>query len=284
VRALVVLAVILFLSAIPLFWFSFVSPISSANRSASEVESLPLAAAASPSSNLSVTFQEQGLPQGLTWAVTLGNRTQLAYVPNVTSSVTFNGLAPGSYRWNVTPVVWAGQEERYVPLQVQGNVTASRASPTVIVKYVGEFSVKFTSSGGGSVSPSGTAWYEEGQAVTAAAKPSSGYVFYQWVSSTPFLAVLDPNSTQTTVVVSGTGTVTAVFRSSLPFPLQWLYAGVAALIAIGAYAGYRAATGRGKEEKKKGTVKAKKRPKPKRRSRALSAGVKVLIGAFGLRV
>jgi len=106
--------------------------------------------------------------------------------------------------------------------------------------------------------------------VTAVAKPSSGYGFYQWVSSTPFLAVLDPNSTQTTVVVSGTGTVTAVFRSVLPFPLQWLYAGIAVLIAIGAYAGYRAATGKGKE-KGKGTVKARKRPKPKRRTRALSA-------------
>ena len=119
-----------------------------------------MATSADPSSNLSVTFQEQGLPQGVTWAVTLGNRTGLAYVPNVTSSVTFNGLAPGSYRWNVTPVVWAGQGQRYVPLQGQGNVTVSVASATVIVKYVGEFSVKFPSSGGGSVSPSGTAWYE----------------------------------------------------------------------------------------------------------------------------
>lgn len=63
----------------------------------------------------------------------------------------------------------------------------------------------------GTVTPSGSGWYNEGSTVQISATPDPDCVFRNWFTNTPKITIADPNSANTTATINYPGTVTANF-------------------------------------------------------------------------
>lgn len=74
-----------------------------------------------------------------------------------------------------------------------------------------EYNVTVQTSGNGTVIPTGTSAYDNGEVVNISATASEGFKFYRWVSSTGSISIANLNISSTTMTVNGEGTVTAEF-------------------------------------------------------------------------
>jgi len=130
-----------------------------------------------PPVTYNVTISEVGLPSGTSWSATLNGITK----STSSSSVTFTGLGPGQYAWNVTGVV---QETgvRYVASSPSGTLSVPSSSGAAVY-YGTQYEVTVTAGPDGSVSPSGSGWYAAGTGFVVKATPSSGYEFSGWTVS-----------------------------------------------------------------------------------------------------
>ena len=100
----------------------------------------------------SVTFSEMGLPSGLTWKVTVNGVSESLCTNGGTDSLTWTGLASGSYSYVVT-----GNPGWYQStLPYSGTVVVSGASVTepTLVYSAETYTVTFTETG----LPSGDSW------------------------------------------------------------------------------------------------------------------------------
>jgi len=73
------------------------------------------------------------------------------------------------------------------------------------------YTVNFGTSGSGSVTPSGTQYYNPGATVNITASPASGWAFVQWQVSGN-ISIANYTSTSTTATINGNGSVTALFE------------------------------------------------------------------------
>ncbi len=206
--------------------------------------------ALSAPSSYQVKFEVEGLPSGTMWEVTVNGTTHYVYT-NYTGLITVN-LTSGSYHWSAPPQISGGPGTVYRAQVANGTISVP-SQTLVVVKYLPYYQVNFTSGGGGSVYPSGSSWYEAGSALKISAKPSSGYRFYKWVSSVPFIVFTNDSLPNTTAVISGSGYVEAVFKPVSPIP-YWAVAAAVVLI-IGAVVGALYAS----REKKQATKTTKKK-------------------------
>ena len=208
---------------------------------------IPLTLAA-PSYN--VKFVVVGLPFNTMWEVTV----------NGTAYYTYNGtivvdLSPGSYRWSAPGQIAGGTGTVYRASISSGTLSVP-SQALVKVVYLPYYQVNFTSGSGGWVYPSGSRWYEGGSTVKVSAKASTGYRFYKWVSSAPFIVFLNDSLPNTTVVISGSGYVEAIFKPTFPY---WVL--VIVILIVGAAAG--ASYGAWKSRKRR-VEREKKRAKRRR--------------------
>jgi len=88
-------------------------------------------------------------------------------------------------------------------------ITAPSASTTYTANFTTRYSLTtaVTPSGGGTISPSGTNWYNSGQSVSVSATASSGYTFSSWSGD------LSGSTNPASLTMNGLKAVTANFNS-----------------------------------------------------------------------
>jgi hypothetical protein len=89
---------------------------------------------------------------------------------------------------------------------------------TRIVSYIDQFAITFAVSpvGSGTTSPSGTNVWENYGLLSISATPNAGYVFSVW-SSSGHILIASPGSASTSASISGAGTITAGFATTVAF-------------------------------------------------------------------
>lgn len=122
--------------------------------------------------------------------------------------------------------------ERWIITTPSWHVSAPNQIPNPITSYHQyQVSIIISPLGTGSTTPSGSIWINATSIITIVATPNSGYEFTGW-TSTGAVSVTSPNSSLTTVKVSGPGTLMADFASIPQFPWVYLSLATVALIAI----------------------------------------------------
>ena len=113
--------------------------------------------------------------------------------------------------WSVTnPLSGSTTTERWITNQTTSG-TASSAQ-TINFAYGNEYFVTLTTnpSSEGSTSPSGSNWFNAGQSYSISATAVNPYFLTSWTAAAS-LTVSNPSSSSTTVLIGGSGTVTANF-------------------------------------------------------------------------
>lgn len=153
------------------------------------------------------TFEENGLPTGTSWSVTLDGSTLAS-----TASIVFSEIA-GTHAFSVNGPIPGGTGVQWIPSPASGSITVSQTGNTFLISFIKQFTLTLsvTPSNGGSVSPS-TGWYNAGSAVYLTASANPGFVFSQWAgsgtggytgTSTTVQLWLDGPIGETSVFVSG---------------------------------------------------------------------------------
>ena len=159
-----------------------------------------------------VTFTEQGLsPTGLAlgWTVTLNS----APVVSNTATLVTGAQGVGNYYWSISPVS-VGSGDQFAPYPASGYVQMPNTA-TINVEFIEQFQVTFSvgsGTGTGSISPSGTQWYNTGSEVALSAYANSGSLFQKWAAPAA-LSIGSTTLSATNITVAGTGTVTATFKT-----------------------------------------------------------------------
>jgi len=179
-----------------------------------------------------VTFNENGLPSGTQWGVTV------AGVPEVsaTSSVVFSE-PNGTYQYSIQTPIKTGVWEQYVTTPASGSFTVTGSVISMTATYSEQFwlSVAVSPSGAGTASPA-TGWYGAGTTVELAASATNGSTFSNWVGAGPgnYTGTSNPDS----LTLIGSDNETAFFTAEtytvyftevgLPLGTQWAvtFAGV----------------------------------------------------------
>jgi hypothetical protein len=113
--------------------------------------------------------------------------------------------------WSVTnPLSGSTSTERWITNQTTTG-TAS-ATQTINFAYGNEYSVTFIANptSEGSTNPSGSNWYNAGQSYSISATAVNPYFLTSWSATAPVI-VSNPTATSTTMLVGGSGSVTANF-------------------------------------------------------------------------
>jgi N-acetylmuramoyl-L-alanine amidase len=108
---------------------------------------------------------------------------------------------------------WSGSGDAPVS-GTSSTVTFTLNSPSAIVwNWKTQYQVSFSPipALGGIESPSKTAYYDQGTALSISATPNCGYAFYSWSSNTRSITFTNSASACTTATVNGAGTLTATF-------------------------------------------------------------------------
>ena len=155
-----------------------------------------------------VTFDELGLPSGLSWSVTFNG----VLSSSTTTAISFTGLDAGDYGWSVTTPLSGTTGVQYVTTTSSGAMSVPDQKSQWI-PFEKQYEVSFAASPttGGSTTPESTTWYYAGTVFVVTALPDTGYSFSSW-SSPSSLALSDKSVASTMVTVQGTGTITANFK------------------------------------------------------------------------
>jgi len=139
------------------------------------------------------TWENSGVVVRVTIGADGSNSSTTRYVVN-----TITGSGSGSYSTSTSGTT-------------QFSVTMS-APITETVTWTTQYMLTFAVSpvGGGTTSPSGTAYYSAGS-LSISATPGSSYSFSSWSSSTGSITFGSSTSVSTTATIGGTGTITANF-------------------------------------------------------------------------
>jgi hypothetical protein len=160
-----------------------------------------------------ITFYESGLPSRHAWSVVFNGLSYLSSHPLLVVAVQ----SAGYYSWTAG-IPTSGTSIQYAPTPASGAMSVP-SQTTQSIAYVEQFQVSFTTSGSGSTTPSGTAFYTNGSQVAIAAQGTSGSPgskFSAW--SANFLALKFGNKANdsTNLTIGAAGTVTATFATGYP--------------------------------------------------------------------
>ena len=156
-------------------------------------------------------FHETGLPVGTSWSVTWNGELKSNTAPN---DVVFGGSGGGPFAYTVTSPLSGGTGIQYVASPASGTATQPGSGQTTVnIAFTTQYQVSFAvnPSGGGSTSPSATAYYNAGSTISISATPATGYVFSSW-SASGSITFANASSASTTATINGTGTITANFN------------------------------------------------------------------------
>ncbi len=155
-------------------------------------------------------FHETGLPNGTSWTVTWDNTSQTVIASN---DIVFGGQ-DRTANYSVTSPLAGGAGVQYVASPASGTATRpGQGNTTVNIAFTTQYQVSFAvnPSGGGSTSPSTTAYYNAGSTVSVLATANTGYAFSSWSASTSSITFASASSASTTATINGPGTITANF-------------------------------------------------------------------------
>ncbi len=143
--------------------------------------------------------------------------------PGGTTSPSGSNSFPQGTSTNITATSSPGY--RFIGWMVVGNITTSdlssahttitvhgNATVTAHFEEVVQYSVVISHSTGGTIAPSGSAYYNENATVDLIATAYPGFQFVNW-TVTGDIVLADPAAASTVMTVSGTGTAYAYFRA-----------------------------------------------------------------------
>ncbi|MDG6931785.1 MAG: PKD domain-containing protein [Nitrososphaerota archaeon] len=188
-----------------------------------------------------VTFHESGLPNGITWCVSMDGYTVYSTTPY---TITFYAIPTGTYSYSVSPSSPYYYGGDYYIGQTSGTLSVSQGSNSYTVSYTKAYPVTLSVSGGsGSISwsnaygtaypssgsTSGTTIYmTSGAEVEVTASPNSGYSFNGW-SSSGYVSVSYSYSTRDNPTYftdsGGSGSIMANFQSDY-YSYTWYESGL----------------------------------------------------------
>jgi PKD repeat protein len=188
-----------------------------------------------------VTFHESGLPNGITWSVTMDGYTVYATTPY---AATFYAIPTGTYSYSVSPSSPYYYGGDYYIGQTSGTLSVSQGSNSYTVSYTKAYPVTLSVSGGsGSISwsdaygivypssgsaSSTTIYMAGGSQVEVTASANSGYSFNGW-SSSGYVSVSYSYSTRDNPTYftdsGGSGSIMANFQSDY-YSYTWYESGL----------------------------------------------------------
>ena len=80
---------------------------------------------------------------------------------------------------------------------------------TATANWITQYQVTFAATPGGSTSPTGSNVWENSGSLSITATPNNGYTFTYWSSSSESITFNNADSTSTTAIIGGTGTITS---------------------------------------------------------------------------
>jgi hypothetical protein len=162
--------------------------------------------------NNGIIFTETGLPAGASWSVTLGSQT----LSSTNSTISFTGLASGSYNWNSSNTISGDAGVRYAAYVSSGTVDIT-GNVTKNLPYITQYQVSFAVNpvDAGNIDPSNANYYNAGSQVSISAKANSQYQFLKWSSSNPSIVFSNAAFPSISATINAPGTVTATFASTI---------------------------------------------------------------------
>jgi len=159
-----------------------------------------------------VGFAEFNLPPTLLWSVTVDGQHYVTENQSMNIPVTF-----GTHSWSTGGTIAVSAGTRFLLLGNLTGVATIPGEPTIDLRYAKQYEVAFFSSpvGTGSISPS-TGWFGQLSTVNISASPAQGYAFKLWQANTTLLVIKSPTTFRTSLLVNGTGGITALFGSPPP--------------------------------------------------------------------
>jgi hypothetical protein len=154
------------------------------------------------------SVSESGLPPGTGWSFLVADRN---YTTSATSLLF--SLPSGNFSWTAPPSeVFERPGLRYSPAVASGSVGVPSTQSLNFV-YAVQYELNLTSSpgAGGTVNQS-SGWYQSGSTVSVRAVSNSGYQFGSWQTTSSSIFITNSTGFDTTIVVDGPGTASAVFN------------------------------------------------------------------------
>jgi len=159
-----------------------------------------------------VTFTEVGLPTGANWQVIFNGVAHAS----TTSSISVGNFGIGSYSWTVPPFSVTSIIQ-FAPVFGSGSMSVPYQTLQA-VSFVKQVQLAFTvnPSGGGSTTPSTTAFYTNGSTIALSAESTSTTVFNKWSAGNAFVSFASTTSSATAATITGASTITAKFVTGTP--------------------------------------------------------------------
>jgi hypothetical protein len=136
----------------------------------------------SSSNSFTITFQQQGLPSGKSWAVTFSGLSKSA----TSATITFTSIKAGTYQWSTSSIIGENEGTRYkANTATSGSIKVSSAN-TQTITYSTQYYLTVDSNYG---NPTGEGWYNanaEAQfAITTSTTQDLGtqYAFSGWTGT-----------------------------------------------------------------------------------------------------
>ena len=163
------------------------------------------------STSYKVTFNEVGLPAGTTWDLTFNGVVHFS----TTATLSVGSFTVGAYSWSASSVA-VGTTIQYAPQYGSGTLSVPYQTIQAL-SFVKQFQVSFavSPSGGGSTTPSSTAFYTNGSAISVSAQSTATTVFSGWSGPTA-ISFASKGTASTAATINGSGTITAKFVSGTP--------------------------------------------------------------------
>jgi len=164
-----------------------------------------------------VTVSGVGLSQGTAFTVGIGGQLYSALgVASGAAQFTVHGLSTGVYAVSLPYAYLNGSDgTRFVPSVSSTSLTAESggylidANGWLNLSFSMQFLVNVSASTGGSVAPSGAAWYDSGTILALVATPAVGQLFVGWSGSG--LGAATSASASFSITVTGTASEIATF-------------------------------------------------------------------------
>jgi len=137
----------------------------------------------------------------------------------VTTPVTFSWEVGSTHLLEALSPVDLGDGTRYVWYSWSDGGARNHSyivpsyNATVTAFFKKQYNVTFNVKppGCGTVTPSGSGWYNESSTIQISATPDPDCIFVNWFSNTSKITIASSNSPETNVTINGSGTVTANF-------------------------------------------------------------------------
>jgi Tol biopolymer transport system component len=163
------------------------------------------------------SFQQTGVGSDFTGNILTVDSVSYA-INQLPTSLPWNPGTSHTFSW--TSPLTVSADKRYVwssssglSTEKSGTLVATSKGDLITASYIAQYYVRFKAASGGSVAQSSN-WYNASTTIAISATPSAGYKFSSW-TVTGDVSVTDTASQNTTVIVNGTGDITANFAVAI---------------------------------------------------------------------